>query len=163
MFRSEMRRIFSEVKGKIWAIYLFWRIAQPYKFWRSIHRFVAEKARIYAGWLQQKCVWNVRSVLKYVQKYTQVCLCESAYIRRFSEVKARMESRVLLKYVEWNLWSVLLFYCYLSMMYSYRSGLFEYWLCCWLCWLKIKLLVDWLMIQWMNWWGYKFQFDVCWA
>ena len=158
MFRSEMRWIFSEVKDKIWAIYLFWRVAQPYNVWRSIRRFVAEKARIYVGWLQQKCVWNMRSVLKYVQKYTQVCFYESAYIRRFSEEKARMKSRVLLKYVEWNVWSVLLFYCYLSMMYSYRSGLFEYWLCYWLCWLKIKLLVDWLMIQWMNWWGYKFLF-----
>ena len=26
--------------------------------------------------------------------------------------------------------------------------------------IKYKLLVDWLMIQWMNLMGYKFQFDV---
>ena len=54
-------------------------------------------------------------------------------------------------------------YCYMLVMYSYRSGLFEWWLCCWWYWWKIMLMVDWLMIQWMNWWGYKFQFDECWA
>ena len=37
--------------------------------------------------------------LKNALKYTRVGLYESAYIHRFNEVKARMESRVLLKYV----------------------------------------------------------------
>ena len=134
--------LFMECLDLRWGEYfLKWRVrselficskevAQTYNVWISIRRFVAKKAHTYVGWLQKKCVWNVRIVLKYVQMYTKVCLCESTYIHRFSEVKARMESRVLLKYVERNVWSVLMFYCYLSMMYSYRSGLFECWLCC---------------------------------
>ena len=41
-----------------------------------------------------------KGFLKNALKYTRVGLHESAYIRRLGEVKARMESRVLLKYVE---------------------------------------------------------------
>ena len=40
-----------------------------------------------------------KGFLKNAQKYTRVGVHERAYIRKFSEVKARMESRVLLKYV----------------------------------------------------------------
>ena len=65
-----------------------------------------------------------------------------------------------MKFVVWDVWFVLMFYCYLLVMYSYRSGLFEWWLWCWLYWWKIKLLIDCLMIQWMKWWSYNFQFDV---
>ena len=102
-----------EVKGKIWTVNLIWRSMLPYNVWRSIRKFVTVKARIYAGLIQRKRVWNVKLVLKYVRRYTQVYMHGGTYIRGISERKARMQTRVCWS-MGYEMYAVLL----LSVFYS---------------------------------------------
>ena len=93
-------QIFAKVKGEIWVIC-------------SEELYSSEKLQIYThfrgrestyirGLVLEKACMEYEINSENVQMYTQVCLCESVYICRFSKVKVRMESRALLKCVEWN-------------------------------------------------------------
>ena len=129
----------------------------------SICRFISWKAHIYADLFKQRRVWEVSVILKNAQMYTRVSFMKSAYIRRFSERKARMNTRVC-----WSTWYEMsdLFCCFTAICQwciHIDLGFLNVEYVADYDWLKIKFLVVWLKIQWVNWWGYEFQFDVWWA